>query len=248
MDEAIGQLRGTKEYDSFINGLAEPEAHFLRLLSKSIYKESLEEITSHLVLDELGNKLQILPAIEIGKIIIESKKHKPDVQALMDSITSRSEKLGFSVLRSGLTPAILYEVEDQWIKSYYKYGWKYRDVDLELGIRPEFNGIRVFGDPISTVIHSALFPRMTEWLGGTDTFRAHYGQNDGSHLTPARDRLIVGIRFQRTADKTKYHLAFQMKQDADFDFWESEMSTLASHMNKAGLIDSHSPFHKLPRN
>jgi hypothetical protein len=51
--------------------------------------------------------------------------------------------------------------------------WSDIYVDLELGLKPRFGGKRVFGDPISSVIHSVVFPR-------TDIFGAKVWRNFSS--------------------------------------------------------------------
>jgi hypothetical protein len=73
----------------------------------------------------------------------ESKKHKISVITLILT--------GLSLYRLKISGFVLTLNLDGDIMTY----------DIELGIKPDFGGIRVFGDPIATVIHSILFPRMT---------------------------------------------------------------------------------------
>lgn len=244
MDETILQLRGTREYDSLINGFKDSEIIFLNLLSKSQAKATLDELTLLMVLNELGSKLQSMPYEEVIAIIHDFKKHKPDVQSIFELISAKGEKYGINIFTSSLTGMSLYDIEDQLLRSYFKYGWKYRDTDIELGMKPEFGGIRVFGDPIATVIHSTLFPRMADVLGGTDSFRANAYQNDGSSFRPAKGRLLVGISYLRVADGLIYHIVFQLKERADFRAWETEILALGKSMKEVGLIKSCRVFNK----
>ncbi len=96
MDEGINQLRGSREYDSFISELKEGETVFLTFLAKSAWKATIEEMTLLMVLNDLGSKLQSMEASEIGGIVRDFKKSKSEVQSILDSILTKAQKHGIN--------------------------------------------------------------------------------------------------------------------------------------------------------
>ncbi len=236
MDETIRQLRGAKEYDSFIDELKEKEKLFLDLLSRSLEKATVDELTLLITLHELGDKLQSFKITDICNFFNEYMGHRKKIQDVLDSIQQKAEKHKISVITLSLTGLSLLSVEDQWIRSYFKFGWRYHDVDIELGIKPDFGGIRVFGDPIATVIHSILFPRMTPSIANNYSFKAHTGKDDGLHLYVMKGGQIVGLNYQRVADGETYHLVFNIKEKAYLDDINKDLQTIGDALKSIKLI------------
>ncbi|MBI2126047.1 MAG: hypothetical protein HYY67_01730 [Thaumarchaeota archaeon] len=247
MDEVINQLRGSGEYDQFLSELKPEESALLRILSRCQRGANVDELSTLLKLNEFDKRLQQLPMEKVTDRIRVSPNFRLQTKNILDSLSTKGESHQLSVVTTRLTGMSLYEIEDQWIKAYFTYGWDYEDVNLELGISPEFNGIRVFGDPVSTLIHSTVFPRMASWLSPKTGFRAHTGPKDGMELKVEEGRAIVGLNYQRTADGISYHLAFQPSQEADVEFWKGEIVSLASSLNHIGLIDAFKVFVKYSR-
>lgn len=124
-------------------------------------------------------------------------------------------------------------VDDQWVRAYYKFGWSHVDVELELGLKPRFDGIRVLGDPVGSILHSILFPRLCDSFGVGDTFRAQFGV--GHLLKPDKDRKIVCISYNRCSTDSKYHIAFQVRADADIEWLKNVAKILMTSIEKTGL-------------
>ncbi|MDG6991231.1 MAG: ATP-binding protein [Nitrososphaerota archaeon] len=247
MEEVINQLRGSGEYDEFLSELKPEEYTALRLLSRCQRRASIEELTVLLTLHELGARLQSMPVSKVAERIREAPTYRTATKEVLDSIAKKGDAHNINAVTTSLTGLSLFEIEDQWIKSLFTYGWEFADVDLELGVNPQFNGVRVFGDPISTVIHSTLFPRMASWLSKKAGFRAHTGPKDGMELVAEPGRVVVGLNYERTADGISYHLAFEPSREADIDVWRSEITALGSSLQYIGLVDATKVFAKFPK-
>ena len=210
----------------------------MRFLSKTSWGANLEELTVLLSLNELGKRLQTSPLNLITGKLKDYLKLKREVQKTLNNLREKGQQFGFTVVSSSLTGNVLFQVEDQMIRSYFRYGWRYQEVDLELGVKPNFGGIRMFGDPNATIVHSVIFPRMARWLGSTDSFRAHIGQNNGEKLRPARGRTLIGYTYERAADGKLYHIAFQLKNSADLPGWKQDIQVLVNALENIDLLRS----------
>ncbi|MCL2135518.1 MAG: hypothetical protein FWH37_08240 [Candidatus Bathyarchaeota archaeon] len=70
----------------------------------------------------------------------------------------------------------LYDVDDQFIRAYFKYGWMDQYDDVAFVGERKFEGLRVFGDHVSTVLHSVFFLRVFEFTGKAVVQRVHTGR------------------------------------------------------------------------
>jgi hypothetical protein len=237
LDEAMRQMGGTKEYGSFISELENNEKSLLMILSKSFDKATVEEITILMALHEMGDALQECPVENVAETIEKAEKYRDNILKLLLSITSKSQKYKLNVLSSTLTGKPRFEVEDQWVRAYFKYSTLELDVDLELGLKPRFGGIRVFGDPTATVIHSTFFPRLADRLGSKASFRAHVGADNGQWLMTAYGHKILNVNYLRSATNSMYHIAFQVKREADMRGIENAIEILMESLSTAGIVD-----------
>lgn len=239
LDEAIKQLGGAKEYNSFIAELNKNETSCLVLLSKSFEEETIDEIAVLIALHELKDALQIIPVEDICKMMEKAISEKEKILKLLNSILVKGRKHGISVLSSTLMGKLRFAVEDQWVRSYFKYGWMIVDVDLELGLKPRFGGIRVFGDPIATIVHSVFFPRLaSSFSSRSRSFRAHVGADDGHWLRVGRNLKILNVSYIRSATNSPYHIAFQVREDADLMGIKESVEILMTTAKKVGLVNS----------
>jgi len=134
----------------------------------------------------------------------------------------------------------MYEVEDQWVRSYFKYGWTEEDVDLELGFKPKFGGIRVFGDPIATTIHSIFFPRVSEYIGTypAPSFRAHVGADSGRWLRPQKERQLLIVSYIRQANASFCHYAINLKKTYEAELLKREIDEVMYSLKEINFIDA----------
>lgn len=239
LDEAYKQLVGTRGYNDFIRELSESEVNLMRLLSKSSSKATIEEMTLLLRLDICENSLQELPVSKVVCIMKEYKKEIPKVSPLIDSIIQKGDKYKIGVLGSTLVGKTLFEVEDQWVRSYFKYGWREEDVDIELGIKPKFGGIRVFGDPIASIMHSIFFPRISEFTGThpAQSFRAHVGTDSGQWLQPQRNNELLVASYIRLANDFMGHYAINLKKPYDATTLKREFDEVLEALKELGIIE-----------
>lgn len=240
LDEAIKQLVGTRGYSEFIGDLDDNEIICLRFLSKSVERATLEEIALLMRLNQSGDSLQELPISNICAIIREFGMDMPKLSALIKSIMRKGEKHKIYVLNSTLIGKPMYEVEDQWVRSYFKYGWRKVDVDIELGLKPKFGGIRVFGDPIATIIHSIFFPKVSEYIGAypAQSFRAHVGPDSGLWLRPQAQRQLLIASYLREANASLRHYAINLKMDYEAELLKREIDEVFYNFKEIGLVDA----------
>lgn len=242
LDQAIKQLGGTKEYNAFINTLDNNEVSCLVLLSKSLENETTDELAVLMGLHGMGGALQLASVNDIAEKIKNSVTEKGKIAALLMSIQKKAQAHKINVLSSTLIMKPRFAVEDQWVRAYFKYGWSDIDVNLELGLKPKFGGIRVFGDPVGTIIHSTFFPRLASKLGKKTgrQFLAHAGRDGGRWLKAGRDRKILNTFYARCATNSDYHIAFQVRRDAEIEGIQNAIKILMVSIQKAGLVDSYS--------
>jgi hypothetical protein len=241
LDIAIHQLVGTRGYSEFIGELNDDIMGCLRLLSKCTSGATLEEITLLLNLTRCGDSLQELPMSKVGALIREFESGIPKVSELINVIMQKGDKHGIYVLNSTLIGKPLYGVEDQWVRSYFKYGWKQEDVDIELGVKPKFGGIRVFGDPISSVIHSVFFPRVSEHIVSKfsrPSFRAHVGTNDGRWLRPQTNRQLLIASYVREANASIGHYAVNLEMSYEAGLLKREIDEVLHNLKETGFIEA----------
>lgn len=247
LDQTMKQMGGTKEYSAFISTLDKNEILCLVLLSKSMETETVDEIAALMTLHEMGDALQEASVVDMASIIQNAMTERDKVTRLLLTITQKAQGHRIDVLSSTLMGKPRFAVEDQWVRAYFKYGWSDIDVDLELGLKPRFGGIRVFGDPIATILHSLFFPRLASSLGRKmgRTFHAHVGRDNGRWLRVARDRKILNTFYTRSATNSDYHIAFQVMRDAEIVGIQNAIKIIMNAMKEAGLVRSYSSHVKL---
>jgi len=239
LDVSIKQLVGTRGYSDFINELDEGEMSVLRLLSKSVNKATIEELTLLLRLHQSGDSLQEMPIPKVCDRIREYEEDLQTVSSLIDAIVKKGDKFKIYVMTSSVIGKPMYEVEDQWVRSYFKYGWTKGDVALEFGEKPQFGGVRVFGDPVATAIHSIFFPRIAEHIGAypAQSFRAHVGPNSGKWLRPQTERQLFIVSYIRQANACLSHYAVNLKETYEAELLKLDMKEILYGLKEAGFID-----------
>jgi hypothetical protein len=239
LDVAYKQLVGTRGYSDLLRDLEENEISFLRILSKSSEKATLQEMTLMLELDLCRNSLQEMPIANVASIIENCEKHLPNISDIATSITEKGDKYKINVLGTSIIGQPMYDVDDQFVRSYFKYGWREEDVDIELGIKPRFDGIKVFGDPIATTVHSTFFPRVCDYTGkeATQPFRAHVGPNSGQWLRPQRNCQLLVASYIRLANNSLGHYAINLERTFDAKQLEIEFKTILDRLKTIELID-----------
>jgi hypothetical protein len=102
-------------------------------------------------------------------------------------------------------------------------------------LKPRFDGIRILGDPVGSILHSILFPRLHDCFVIGDTFRTHGGFGAGHLLKPDPGRKIVCISYNRASTDSKYHIAFQVRADANIEWLKNVSEILTDSIEKTGL-------------
>ncbi len=236
LDTAIKQLRGTKEYNSFMEELDEKETAVLRLLSKCQFGASHTELVALLVLDEVSRSLEALSIDDFSRQPSNLDEAKTEIQNALSSISSKAEKYSIRAISAGLLGKSLYQLEDQWVKAYFKYGSVDPKIDLEFGFLGALSGVRIFGDPIASIVDTLLLPKLIYNLGSPDDWRVNTYPNDGSRLRVSPARKVLNCVYDRAADNVTYHMAFQVQDYTDLVPIHSEAERLLAYLKGIGLI------------
>lgn len=236
MRSAIDQLRGTKSYQPFFADLNGAESSVLKILSQVFFDASVDELTQLITLDELGSRLQSMGIIDLVKVFGMAEPNKPTLFKTIESINAKAEKYQIQAFRKVFGTPTGFSLEDQWIRAYFKYTAPRVYVDLELYSRIPYRGIYVFGDPVTTILHSIFFPRLGRAITGKAEFRAHTGHGNGKAISFQKDRQLLLANYVRTADGERYHLGFLVRKEEDLGQWLGEIPLVLDELRKVGLV------------
>lgn len=236
MKSAIDQLRGTKFYQPFFGDLDGAESSLLKILAQVFRDASVEELALLLTLDELGSHLQSMEIMDLLKYFGMAESNKPKLFENIASINKKAEAYQIQAFRKTFGTPTGFTLEDQWIRAYFKYTAPRVYVDLELYSRVPYKGIYVFGDPVSTIIHSIFFPRLGKAITGKAEFRANTGYGTGRALPFQKDRQLLLVNYRRTADGQMYHLGFLVRQEEDLAQWLGEIPLVLEELQKSGVV------------
>jgi hypothetical protein len=235
LDEAIDQLRGTKKYSEFIGNLDLIESNVLRLLSKATLKLSTKEVALLMVLDELQEALQTASILEITRAMSRFEDLIPNLEGALQSLLKKSAETGLSVL--GFDILKKYDVEDNWIKAYFRYGWQVWNVDISVSQIP-FIGIRFIGggDCIASILFSTFFSRLAKCIEPSDAMKVHAAIGDGRDLYAWRGRRLIILCYKRTDDPRMRHIAFHLLVDVDAEPIKANMNEVMQSLTKLGFV------------
>lgn len=110
---------------------------------------------------------------------------------------------------------------------------------LNLDSNPRLEEIRVFGDPIATILHSTFFPRVSEHIGAypAQSFRAHVGTDSGQWLQPQKQRQLLVVSYIRQANECLGHYAINLEKAYDASPLKTEVKEILESLNQINLID-----------
>lgn len=78
-----------------------------------------------------------------------------------------------------------FEIEDHWIRAYFRYGQPSFHFDMKMVDIP-FYGVEFFGDSISSIVHSIFFARLAKFMEPFDSMKVHAGPSEGVDVWTAR--------------------------------------------------------------
>lgn len=236
MQSAINQLRGTKSYQPFFADLNAAESSLLKILAQVFLDASVDELAQLIALDELGPKLQSMEIVDLLKVFGTAEPNKPKLFETINSINGKAEKYQIQAFKKAFGTPTGFRLEDQWIRAYFKYTAPRVYVDLELYSRIPYKGIYVFGDPVTTILHSIFFPRLGKAITGKAEFRAHTGYGNGKAIPFQKDRQLLLSNYRRTADGQTYHLGFLLRQEEDLAEWLAQIPLVLDELQKVGMV------------
>lgn len=235
MEEAISQLRGTKNYRDFIESIDDNEANFLTILSRSTTKLSIKDATIMIVLDELKDLLQTLPIEGICKQMSKFNDLLPLLSKLVEGLVKKAAKLDIDLLGTDVLKK-KFDIEDHWIRAYFRYSVHSFHFDIELTDLP-FVGVHFFGDAISSIFHSIFFARLRKLMVSDErTWRVHEGPTKGDELIPWRNRKLLAIIYKKTEDLKYHHIAFNLNVDANTITAKKEIEQVGKYLRDLGFI------------
>jgi hypothetical protein len=235
LEKAIQQLRGTKEYASFLDALSTYERTILVLLSKCPYGASADELTALLALDGMGENLRLASIDQVLAQLDLLKERKQQVQESIERICDLGDKYSVRALHVQMADKAVFSLEDQWVKTYFRYSVLPTLVDLELGLIAGESGILIFGDPVSSILDSAFLHTVMKGLAEGETFRVNSYPNDGLALSSHFGK-VVNASFKRVADGRQWHLAFNLKIKYETDTLKADISKALAKLQDLQLI------------
>jgi len=237
LDAAIKQLRGTREYAAFLDGISSYERRVLDLLSKCRYGASVDELVALLTLDGMGEALRSASVDQIvsqlGKL---ADKRQPTKESL-DNVHQLGERFSVRALNPEMGEKPIYRVEDQWVKTYFTYSALPTFVDLDLGLISSESGILSlpFGDPISSILDSVFLHRVMGFLADPPPFRVNSYPNDGASLYSRFGR-IVNAAYTRVADGRQWHFSLHLEPKTETQWIKTDMGKILEKLRELGLI------------
>jgi hypothetical protein len=237
MEEAINQLRGTKNYSDFISSLDRNEADFLTILSRSPIKLSIKEASLMIVLDELKDLLQTLPISDLCKTMQNCTTILPDVSSAVTALVDKAAKYEINLLGTDVLKK-KFEIEDQWLKAYFRYSLKSFNFDIEISDLP-FIGVQFFGSCISSVFQSIFFARLSKFMDSSDRSRAHEGATNGNELKPWPNRKLLNVTYKVPGDLSPHHIAFNLRVETNTTVAKQEIEQVAKCLRDLEFISSY---------
>jgi hypothetical protein len=235
LEQAMQQLRGTREYAVFIEALTGYERTILGLLSKCYYGASADELTALLVLDGMGENLRSASIDQVLSHLDLLADRKQLTQESIDKIRDLADKYSVRALNSQVAEKSIYTVEDQWVKTYFRYSALPTFVNLDLGLIAGESGILTFGDPVSSILDSAFLHRVMGSLAEGETFRVNSYGNDGSALKSHFGK-VVNASFLRVADGKQWHIAFNLKMGTETGQLKGEIAKTLEKLRELQLV------------
>jgi GTPase SAR1 family protein len=235
LDVAFKQFVGTKGYSDFLSVLDDNATSFLKILSKSAEKASLDEMSVLLRLDLCKGSLQDLPISNVKTIIDECSDDSSNMLKIVKCLNEKAKKNKVNVFGSNVLGQ-LYDVDDQFIRAYFKYGWVDQYEDVELVGKSKFDGLRVFGDPVSSILHSVFFPRVSEFTGKDVAQRVHTGQDNGLWLRPQRECKLLVVAYLRLANNSLGHYAVNLEKSYETGQLETDFKSILDSLSAKRLL------------
>jgi len=241
LDNAINELRGTREYSQFITSLTSFEINCLVILSYSMYPLTANELQILLFLDELGEGLT---NIKIGDLCNELEKIDRNLEVVENSINKiiqNGEKLNIKAISKNIIGRPMYVSNDQWLGAYFKIGWAQKSFDLDKGFLPVFQGVRMFRDPIASILHSVFFPRVAEYLKKARPFKVRSDKGSSVRFRMPKSirekRKYLAIDYQRNADNLNYYYILNLHKDCDVLSIKNNVLHLLSVLKRKQLVN-----------
>jgi hypothetical protein len=238
LEAALKQWQGTREYVEFLENISGVDKTILSLLSKIRRGgASLEELTALTILDRMAVASKSAKVEELELRLDEIGKQKPTIQSSIQHISALEEKCKVRVLNPTLSSIPIYEVEDQWMRAYFKYGALGPQVNLEFGLIAENSGALIFGDPISSILDSVFLSRLIHSLEDPPPFRINSYPDNGRFLV-GRGK-ILNASYKRVADARDWHLAFHLKPETDTIGLTKDIERLLQKLKGVQLIQDY---------
>jgi hypothetical protein len=238
LEQAIGQLRGTRDYVPFLDSLTDYDRRVLGLLSRCPFGASVDELNALLVLDRAGENLRSLTTDQIISLLSEFETQKEETEASVGKVMTLGEKYSIKALNPELAKKAVFRVEDQWVNAYFRYSdLSLTVVNLEYGLISADSGIIMLshGDPVSSILNSAFLHRIMGHLADWLPFKTNSSPNDGLKLYSETGKLL-NASFARMADGKTWHVAYHLKPETSTDVFKPDMKRLLVKLESLGLV------------
>lgn len=242
INSAIQELRGTIQYSTFLESLNGDEVNTLKLLSNSYYPLTTVELSTLIYFDNYGDKIVSIDINEMTTSLLEKDDLIEKTEINLKSIEEKGKACGLEIISKNIIGKPMYSINDQWIASYFKIGWAQQSFDIDKGFIPTFNGINMFYDPVSSSIHSMIFPRLYEYLKNATPFKVQTRKGISSKFKVPRGhehRIYVIIDYKRTSDYLDYYYVFNFSPITPLKNIKNQINILLNCMIEMGIISNY---------
>lgn len=242
LDKAMNELRGTIEYSKFVESLTALEIEYLRILANSMYPLTSREIGILVYCNGLEEKLLELDVGHLCTIIEKEEELTRISERTISEITKKGVACDIETISKSMMGKPMYVLNDQWLGSYFKIGWAHRLFDIDKGFIPIFGGIIMFRDPISSMIHSIMFPRVADHLKGPIPFKvlSKKGSSRSFRKPKTAGRKYIIVDYQRSADNSNYFYVLNLSGECEIDLVRKKVAILMSTLRSKDLVNKYS--------
>ena len=173
---------------------------------------------------------------------VEKEENITDVsEKTIASIIDKGKKFEIETISKNVIGRQTYVLNDQWLASYFKIGWLQKIFDIDKGFTPIFGGIFMFQDPIASILHSIIFPRVSSHLRNAKPFKvlSKKGTTAQFRKPYKTTRKYVLVNYQRSVDGLSYFYILNLSKDATTSLIRKDIVNIMSTLKSKELVDNY---------
>jgi len=239
LDSVITELKGTREYSNLVDELSNIEIRYMKILSKTAYPLSPAELGVLVYIDDLEEDNIDYTVKDLCQNISQSPDIMTDSIKIIESIIEKGINNHIDAITKNIIGKPMYEINDQWLASYFKIGWATKTFDIDKGFVPFIGGVQMYQDPISSMLHNIFFPKLANWMKGATPFKVLSRQGSiRSFKIPRKssNRQYLAIDYMRNVDNIFYLYVLNLEEVYDASEIKNDMLFFLTTIKKYDLI------------